>query len=595
MSSGVLAGAGLLLVWASLTTAAPPAGSAPTVEDLLPPPRKLPDRVGPAAPAGDGDAVFQITLLDALRLASLANLDVAQARLVVDRARVAVKGAMTRALPDLTLGSTYVHHEGQIQRTEGNVITVNRDSLWLGGGPSLSVSLTDAIFAPHESGRLLRAAFFGEERVKLRVLLEVGDAYFSLLLARRRLARIDDLLEMLTSERESELRGKAIGLLPLIRAFVETGNALPSDLLRVEVDVLRAREERLRALRDLRLASAELARLLCINPCILLVPAEDFSKPLVLPGEGWFDCCCEELARQALSSRPELAENQALIDAAIVRLRAANWRPLLPSVVLNYNWGGFGGGPKATVRNTVPATNGPGVVSSTSLGTSGTIGNFDTRTDFDVSLVWRLRGLGLGNLYEQRDARLAREQRLVQQYQLQNLIMTQVARAAEQVRRGRERVGLTHDGLFDKEGKPAGPVYRAIRLNFLRVKGGQGLPLEVLDSTRRLSDVLEQYSVSLTDFDRARFRLLLVLGLPPQGILDPRLLPVPHCRPPALPGHPQPEKKANPKAQDQQKQNKQPANQQPFRQQPIPSADRLPETIRAPVPFPSRGALGAAR
>jgi hypothetical protein len=78
-------------------------------------------------------------------------------------------------------------------------------------------------------------------------------------------------------------------------------------------------------------------------------------------------------------------------------------------------------------------------------------------------------------------------------------------------------------------------VYRSLRLNFLRILGGGGLPLEVLDSVRSLNDLLDAYSAAMTDFERARFRLLIALGLPAPGILDPHLLPLPPGPPPAEP------------------------------------------------------------
>ena len=54
--------------------------------------------------------------------------------------------AMT--LPNLQTGASYNHHEGQIQKTEGNIITVNRDSLWVNSGPIVSYQLVEAIFTP---------------------------------------------------------------------------------------------------------------------------------------------------------------------------------------------------------------------------------------------------------------------------------------------------------------------------------------------------------------------------------------------------------------------------------------------------------------
>ena len=58
------------------------------------------------------------------------------------------------------------------------------------------------------------------------------------------------------------------------------------------------------------------------------------------------------------------------------------------------------------------------------------------------------------------------------------------------------------EALFDKSGKPAGPVFESVRLNFERIRGGEGRPLEVLDSIRGLNDMLEAYANGLSDYDR---------------------------------------------------------------------------------------------
>src|SRR5262249_17767675 len=179
-------------------------------------------------------------------------------------------------------------------------------------------------------------------------------------------------LDFLTSPEPRPLRGNGKGLLPLIRDYVKTGLALLSDQSRVEADVVRRHEERVRALQEVRTASAELARLLHLDPGGFLLPVEDFRWPLNLPGEEWADVPLEDLAAFALQNRPELAENRALIDAALARLRTAEWRPLLPNVIVNYNWGGFGGGPDLKPRGPrgIPA-----------LGPSGVIADFGSRSD----------------------------------------------------------------------------------------------------------------------------------------------------------------------------------------------------------------------
>ncbi len=74
--------------------------------------------------------------------------------------------------------------------------------------------------------------------------------------------------------------------------------------------------------------------------------------------------------------------------------------------------------------------------------------------------------------------------------------------------------------LFDENGKPNGPVFEAIRLNFQRIREVEKTrPLDVLDAIRSLSDLLESYSQAITDYERVRFRLLVVLGVPPEEII----------------------------------------------------------------------------
>src|SRR5262249_49606545 len=137
-------------------------------------------------------------------------------------------------------------HDGQIQKTEGNIITVNRDSDFLGGGPSMTLQLTDAIFGPLAARQVELATKAGVARVTNDTLLAVADAYFSILRARRQLARVEVTLEFLTSERPSASRGNSKGLLPLIRDIVEVGgrDAFRADLERVRTEVLRRNEER---------------------------------------------------------------------------------------------------------------------------------------------------------------------------------------------------------------------------------------------------------------------------------------------------------------------------------------------------------------
>jgi len=315
-------------------------------------------------------------------------------------------------------------------------------------------------------------------------------------------------LESLTADKPSPLRAGSKGLLPVVDSMQKAGlaEALKSEVYRVQVEVLRRQEEQIAAQQEFRVAVAELARLLRLDPATPLWPIEDFRFPLEwsLP---WSSQPLENQVRLALSNRPELAENQFLVQAAVERVRAARYRPLLPNLIVNYSWGDFGGSPD-------PNAKGGG------FGPSGQILHMNTRSDFDVSLVWKLQNLGLGNRAEVREQQSLARQATLRQIQLQDQVVTQVVQANELVKGWGERVATIRSALFDSSGKPAGPVFEAIRQNFTRIREEpKTRPLEVLDSIRGLSDSLEAYGQALTDYERSRFRLMIALGLSADDIL----------------------------------------------------------------------------
>jgi outer membrane protein TolC len=453
--------------------------------------------------------LLPIDLATALRLAGTDNLDIARAREVVTQSRIQLQRAHLLLLPNVGIGSTYFKHEGKVAKTEGNIITANKDALFVGGGPSLSVNLADAIFAPLVARQTNSATQAGVRRVHSDTLLAVSEAYFAVLRARRRLARVDLALEYLTSDQASPLRAGSRGLLPVVDAMQKAGvaEALKSEVYRVQVEVLRRREERTAAQQEFRVAVAELARLLRLDPATPLWPIEDFRFPMEWQSP-WSNQPLDEQVRAALMNRPELAENQFLVQAAVERVRAARYRPLVPNLIVNYAWGDFGGGPD-------PNPKGGG------FGPSGRLLHFGTRSDFDVTLAWRLQNLGFGNRAEIREQESLVRQANLRQLQIQDQVVTQVVQTNELVNAWRERVAITQSALFDKAGKPGGPVFEALRQNFTRIREEpKTRPLEVLDSIRGLSDSLEAYGQALTDYERSRFRLMIALGLAPEDILS---------------------------------------------------------------------------
>jgi outer membrane protein TolC len=504
------------LLAAAYSLADPPA-------DTLPPPRPLPEREVEAIHAPWETQVMPIDLPTALRLAQTTNLDVARARQVVAQAQAQLDRAKVMALPNINYGSTYVDHAGHLQQSSGDIINRDRTSLWVGGGPSMIFPISEAFFAPLAARQVVAATEAGVTRVTNDTLLSVADAYFLVLRSRRRLAALAETIEQLTSPRPGAIRGQTKGLLPMVRDFVDVGGkeALRADVYRVEVEVYRRRNDVSFALQELRVFMAELARLLHLDPEVPLLPVEDYRAEVPLPGQAWMTAGLDSLVGFALNNRPELAENQALILAAVERVRAAQWRPYIPNLALNYNDGWFGGSPIIW---------GKSASGSDQFGNSGQINNFGHRSDFDVTLVWQFRNLGFGNRAEVFEQKVLHEQTLLRQVQIRDQVVTQVVQAQEQVTGSRERLRIIRAGLFGADGGATGPAFQSLRLSLERIKQGEGRPLEALDSVRGLNDLLNAYADALTEYERSHFRLLIALGIPPHAFLDPQALP-----PPCLP------------------------------------------------------------
>jgi outer membrane protein TolC len=330
------------------------------------------------------------------------------------------------------------------------------------------------------------------------------------------LARVELTLELLTSERQSPARGDSKGLLPLIRDIVSVGgrDAFRADLERVRAEVLRRREERAAIILSYQLAVADLARLLRLDPALPLCPIEDIRVPVPLPGDEWLCRSLEELVTFALSNRPETLESRALVAASIARVKAAKFRPLLPNLIVTYSAGDLGGGPDLNP----PIVRGTTVSTQPGFGSSGHINHFKNSDDLNATIVWRLQNMGFGNRAEVREQKSLHEQAVLQQLQVHDRIATQVIQSREQIDGWWEQVRLSQEALFDEEGRPDGPIFRSMRLNFERIRGAEGRALEVIDSIRGVNDLVEDYGQALTAHERARFRLLVALGLPPESL-----------------------------------------------------------------------------
>src|SRR6185437_13846978 len=121
------------------------------------------------------------------------------------------------------------------------------------------------------------------------------------------------------------------------RKLVAKINTLSTDLVpRVEVDRARTMLGDLEQLavmdrENWRVSSADLTQVLRLDPRAVVAPLEPDHMQITLidPSRS-----LDDLIPLGLTNRPELAAQQALIQAALVRIRQEKLRPLLPSILI---------------------------------------------------------------------------------------------------------------------------------------------------------------------------------------------------------------------------------------------------------------------
>ncbi len=255
----------------------------------------------------------------ALRLAGATPLDIAAAQARLEQALGLRTQARALNIPNLNGGIGYYRHDGVNQNLfTGELFQKGSNAIQLGGGPTINVALADAVFAPLAARRIVDARRADIQTAQNNVLSTVAQYYFNLQEAKGRLVGAEA-----TIVRTERLVVLAEGLAPSLIA--------PLEINRARAQLENVRQFRETTLNDWRIASAQLAEVLLLEPTTLLDPVEPpfLRVALVPPG-----CPTEELLRIALSSRPEIASQREQLIAAEQSLRRERTRPLLPSLVL---------------------------------------------------------------------------------------------------------------------------------------------------------------------------------------------------------------------------------------------------------------------
>jgi len=248
-----------------------------------------------------------------------------------------------------------------------------------------------------------------------------------------------------------------------------------------------------------RTAGAELARLLRLDPTSLVEPIEPPFLPITVIDAG---ASIDGLIPIALTTRPELAGSQAVVQATLARLKQEKIRPLVPSLALR------------SVSTNPSGTLGYGVFGG---GVNDQLKNFSGRFDIDMQLLWEFQALGFGNRARMNERRAEYEVATLDLFRTQDRIASEVARAFAEVRSAAERLNQAEPALRDavelvnKSLDGLGQTRRVGDAILLVVR-----PQEAVAAVQALGQANADFFAAVGDYNRAQFRLYRALGHPAQ-------------------------------------------------------------------------------
>ena len=185
---------------------------------------------------------------------------------------------------------------------------------------------------------------------------------------------------------------------------------------------------------------------------------------------------------RGLSNRPELAESRHLVCEAVSRLQRERYAPLLPSMLLGASYGAYGGGQGSR--------------------TDEVRGRFD----LDAVAFWEMRNLGFGEAAARDEAHARLHQARLREIQIMDRVAREIVEGHAQIQARRKQIGVAEAGL-----KAATGSYQK---NLQRIRDGQGLPIEALQSIQALDQARREYLRTVADYSEAQFRLHRALGCP---------------------------------------------------------------------------------
>ncbi len=423
-----------------------------------------------------------------MRLSDARPLIVAAAQASVWIAEAQLTRAKVLWVPQLNIGGDYLRHDGGGPDFNKGIMTAPSVNFFYGGaGMTQNVALTDALFQPLVARQVLSARHFDIQTAKNDALQMTAEAYFEVHRFRGRFAgtlycveRGHDLIERIAQlSRE---------LVPVVE--VDRARNLVADL---EQEATMARQE-------WRVNSADLTQVLRLDPRSVVDPMEsDHLQITLLDPARQLD----DLIPVALTNRPELASNQAVVQAVAATIRRERGRLLMPSILIN----GFQT-PYEMLQGGIFG-----------LGSNTSMNQWQGRDDLSYQFLYEFEAFGIGNLARIKQQRGEQSLAIINLFKIQDKVAADVTRAQARLQSATARVTqadralrtaiITFNGNFEG-------LRQTTRFGDVLVLVNR--PQEVVFALQLMKVAFNEYFDTVADYNKAQFELFHALGYPAREI-----------------------------------------------------------------------------
>lgn len=438
-------------------------------------------------PLHANDMRFPINLATALRLADARPIIVAAAQAGVWVAEAELQRAKVIWIPYLNFGFDYTRHDGGGPDFNKGIMTAPSVNFFYGGmgmwGGMDGIGVTDAFFQPLVQRQVLNSRQWDVQSAKNDAVMDTANAYF----------------------RVHQYRGIFAGALYSVERgheLVERIEQLSKEFVpKVEIDRARnmladLQQQAVSARENWRISSAELTKVLRLDPRAVILPVEHDHVQITLidPGRS-----LDDLMPIALTNRPEVASRQALVRAGHESIGREKWRPLLPTVYIN----GF-----QTPYEVFQA----GIFG---LGPNSTLNQWAGRADLSYQPIWQLESFGIGNLARIKAQRGMQSAAIIELFKTQDTVAAEVTQALARVQSAAVRVlqadRAMRTAIITFNGNYEG-LQHTTRLGNVLVLVNR--PQEAVFALQLMMVAFNQYFTTVQEYNRSQFQLFHAMGYP---------------------------------------------------------------------------------